>query len=341
MSDWIRARAPLRISFGGGGSDVSPYCDERGGAVLSSTVNRYAYASLQPGGDLIQVESLDYDVSVTYELDEELVCDGQLDLAKAVIEAFRREYGLDGGLKVFLHNDAPPGSGLGSSSGITVALITALARMLHLQLDNYELAELAYRIERVDSGIAGGRQDQYACVFGGFNYIEFEPAGGPTIVTPLRISRDTLFELEYSLVFAYVGGSHVGAGIIDRQVANYRAGQTSAVEATDRIKELAGQMKRELLLGNLSAFGGLLDEAWHAKRRLAEGIATERLDTLYAAARDAGAIGGKISGAGGGGFMYFLADPAKRFSVQEAVAAHGGELVSISFTSEGATSWTT
>jgi len=340
VSGWIRARAPLRISFGGGGSDVSPYCDERGGAVLSATVNRYAYASLKPGGDSIKVCSLDYDVSVTYDLSEELVFDGQLDLAKAVLNEFRRSYGLKDGLQVFLHNDAPPGSGLGSSSGITIALITALAAMLRVPLDPYTLAELAFRVERVDAGIPGGRQDQYACAFGGFNFIEFEPSG-TAVVNPLRISRETLYELEYAMVFAHVGGSHVGGGIIDRQVANYIAGNESAVAATDRIKELAGLMKRELLLGNLPQLGALLDEAWQAKREMAQGISNDRIDALYAAAREAGAWGGKISGAGGGGFMYFIADPERRFAVQEAIAANGGELVSLSFVSEGATSWTT
>jgi D-glycero-alpha-D-manno-heptose-7-phosphate kinase len=336
---WIRARAPLRVSFGGGGSDVSPYCEERGGAVLSATVDRYAYASLKPGGDVFAVRSIDYDVSVTYDLAEKFVFDGQLDLAKAVIDVFRREYGLADGLEVYLHNDAPPGSGLGSSSAITIALITALAAMLHIPFDSYALAELAYRVERVDVGILGGRQDQYASAFGGFNFIEFEP-NGATVVTPLRISRETLYELQYALVFAHVGGSHAGGGIIDRQVARYRSGAEDAIAATDRIKELAGAMKRELLLGNLREFGELLDKAWQAKRLLAEGISNERIDALYAAAREAGAWGGKISGAGGGGFMYFLADPERRFAVQEAVVANGGELASLSFVSEGAISWT-
>lgn len=338
---WIRARAPLRISFGGGGSDVSPYCDEHGGAVLSAAINRFAYASVKSGGDSIRVCSIDYDVSVTYELDEEFVFDGQLDLAKAVIDEFRRSYGLESGIEIYLHNDAPPGSGLGSSSAITIALITALARHVRVPLDNYALAELAYRIERVDAGIVGGRQDQYASAFGGVNYIEFEPHGGATVVTPLRISRDTLYELEYSLVFAHVGGSHVGAGIIDRQVANIRSQSDDALAATHRVKELAAEMKRALLLGNLEELGRLLDDAWQNKRRMAEGISNERIDSLYAAAIEAGARGGKITGAGGGGFMFFLTDPERRFAVQEAVAAHGGELVVLSFVPEGATSWKT
>ncbi|NTU70762.1 MAG: GHMP kinase [Coriobacteriia bacterium] len=335
----MRARAPLRISFGGGGSDVSPYCDEFGGAVLSAAIDRYAYASVRAGGDAIRVCSIDYDVSVTYDIDEQFVYDGQLDLAKAVIDEFRTNHGLTGGLEIHLHNDAPPGSGLGSSSGITIALITALAAHTGVSMDTYALAELAYRIERVDVGIVGGRQDQYACAFGGVNYIEFEPNGGRTVVTPLRISKDTLYELEYSLVFAHVGGSHAGAGILDRQVAAIREQSADALAATHKVKELAAAMKRELVLGNLATIGGLLDEAWESKRRMAEGISNERLDALYAAAKDAGALGGKISGAGGGGFMFFITDPERRFAVQEAVAAHGGELVMLSFVAEGATSW--
>lgn len=168
----IRARAPLRISFGGGGTDVPPYCDERGGVVLSATINRYALASLVPGGDRFSVRSIDYDQSIEYGIHDSFVFDGQLDLAKGVLEYFRRTQGLKDGFEVALHNDAPPGSGLGSSSAITVALIGAIAEHLRLSLDKYQIADLAYRIERQDVGIKGGKQDQYAATFGGFNFIE-------------------------------------------------------------------------------------------------------------------------------------------------------------------------
>jgi D-glycero-alpha-D-manno-heptose-7-phosphate kinase len=333
----VRARSPLRISFGGGGSDVAPYCDERGGAVLSATVNRYAYASLRPTGDRIEIRSLDYDVSLSYSLEEEFVYDGQLDLAKVVIDHFRRQHGLAGGLEIALHNDAPPGSGLGSSSAITVALIRALALHLGLHLDDYATADLAFRLERIEAGIKGGRQDQYATTFGGFNFIEFET--GSTVVSPLRVRPETLYELEYALVFAYVGGTHF-EHIIDAQIANYERRETVAVAAMDRVKELAFEMKRALLVGDLRTLGGLLDEAWQAKRAMAAGITNDRLDAVYEAAKGAGALGGKVSGAGGGGFMFFLADPDRRFAVQEAVVAHGAELVPLSFVQEGVRTWT-
>lgn len=334
----IRTRSPLRISFGGGGTDVSPYRDERGGAVLSATVDRYAYATVAPGGDRIVVRSLDYDMSLTFALDDTFVYDGQLDLAKGVIEHFRRERGLDGGFEVFLHNDAPPGSGLGSSSAITVALIGALAAHLRLSLDDYEVAELAYRIERDEVGIAGGRQDQYATTFGGFNFIEFE--GGRTIVNPLRLRHDTLLELEYGLVFAHVGGQHFSAHIIERQVSNFREGNADAIGAMDDLKRLAYDMKAALLLGNLREFGAMLDEAWAAKKRMAKEISTPHIDRLYQVAKAAGALGGKVTGAGGGGFMFFLCDPGSRFAVQEALKAEGAELVNFSFVQEGMQTWT-
>jgi D-glycero-alpha-D-manno-heptose-7-phosphate kinase len=334
----IRSRSPLRISFGGGGTDVSPYCDERGGAVLSATIDRYAYATIEPGGDLISVQSLDYDVSIAYALDEEFVYDGQLDLAKAVIDRFRADHELSGGMAIRLHNDAPPGSGLGSSSAICVALSGALAAHLRVTLDPYELAELAYRIERQDAGIRGGRQDQYATAFGGFNFIEFDRGG--TVVNPLRLRPETLYELEYGLVFAYVGGQHFSSRIIEAQVGNYERGEMGAVTAMDRIKSLAHEMKRALLLGDIPAFGALLDEGWQAKKRMADGITNPRIDEVYVSAREAGALGGKVSGAGGGGFMFFVVDPQRRFAVQEALRHEGAELVNFTFVQEGMRAWT-
>lgn len=333
----IRSRSPLRISFGGGGTDVSPYCDERGGAVLSATIDRYAYATIEPGGDRIAVESLDYDVSVEYALDEEFVYDGQLDLAKAVIDRFRADRGLAGGMSVRLHNDAPPGSGLGSSSAICVALIGALATHLGVSMDPYELAELAYRVEREDAGIKGGRQDQYATAFGGFNFIEFEHGGA--VVNPLRLRPEVLYELEYSLVFAYVGGQHFSSHIIEQQMGNFERRERSAVEAMDRLKELAHEMKRSLLLGDVRSFGELLHQGWSAKKLMAEGISNPRIDDVYAAARAAGALGGKVSGAGGGGYMFFIVDPARRFAVQDALRQHRAEPVRFAFTQEGMRAW--
>jgi D-glycero-alpha-D-manno-heptose-7-phosphate kinase len=334
----IRARAPLRISFCGGGTDVPPYCDERGGVVLSATINRYATATVVPGGKTFTVRSIDYDQSVSYGLDDPFVYDGQLDLAKGVIDHFRRERTLVDGLEVTLHNDAPPGSGLGSSSAITVAVVSAISELLRLPTDDYYVADLAYRIERREVGIKGGKQDQYATTFGGFNLIEFHP-GGMVLVMPLRLRPETVWELEHSLVFAYVGGGHLSDQIIENQVRNYERRRTDSIHAMDRLKVLTHDMKRALLVGDLREFGELLNLAWESKRQMANGISNSKIDAIYHAALDAGALGGKMSGAGGGGFMLFVCNPLRRYAVQEALRKADSQLVNLTFVDPGVRTW--
>ena len=334
----IRARAPLRISFCGGGTDVPPYCDERGGVVLSATINRYATATIVPGGSAFTVRSIDYDQSISYGVDTPFVYDGQLDLAKGVIDHFRREEKLTSGLEVTLHNDAPPGSGLGSSSAVTVALVSGLADLLRCPFSAYQVADLAYRIERVEVGIKGGKQDQYATTFGGFNLIEFQP-GGTVLVVPLRLRSETIWELEHSLVFAYVGGGHFSDQIIEGQMRNYTTRRTESVHAMDRLKVLTHDMKRALLLGELREFGELLHLAWESKRQMAKGISNASIDELYDAALKAGALGGKMNGAGGGGYMMFVCDPLRRYAVQESLRKHGGQLVNLTFVEPGVRTW--
>jgi D-glycero-alpha-D-manno-heptose-7-phosphate kinase len=335
----IRARAPLRISFCGGGTDVPPYCDERGGVVLSATINRYATATVVPGGKSFTVRSIDYDQSISYGLEDPFVYDGQLDLAKGVLDHFRREGKLADGLEVTLHNDAPPGSGLGSSSAITVALVSAIVEFLHLPIDDYQIADIAYRIERLEVGIKGGKQDQYATTFGGFNLIEFHP-GGTALVMPLRLRPETIWELEHRLVFAYVGGGHFSDDIIANQVRNYETRRTDSIHAMDRLKVLTQDMKRALLVGDLREFGELLDLAWESKRQMAKGISNAKINEVYDGAIQAGAVGGKMSGAGGGGFMLFVCDPLRRYAVQEALRKADSQLVNLTFVEPGVRTWT-
>lgn len=336
----IRARAPLRISFAGGGTDVPPYCDEKGGAVLNATINRYAYATIRTTEDhKITATSLDYDATISYGIDDPFVYDGQLDLAKGVLDHFRRQNGFRNGLEVYLHNDAPPGSGLGSSSAIVVALITALREYLGQPLDAYQIADAAYQIERIEVGIKGGKQDQYASAFGGFNFIEFNK--DTTIVHPLRLRQDTICEIEYSLVFAYIGGQRFSGHIIEKQINNYSRREKSAVESLDKLKKLAYEAKNAILRGKFRQFGELLGESWENKKRMAEGISTPWIDEIYEEAQKAGALGGKISGAGGGGFMFFYCEPQRRFAVQERLRALGAQLVNFTFTQEGAYAWMT
>jgi len=333
-ASYFRARAPLRISLCGGGTDVSPYPEEHGGMVLSATINQYAHASLRPRRDSrLTLASLDYDMVARYDHPRRIKLDGNLDLIKAVVRAFKVRRGAD----LWVHSDAPPGSGLGSSSTLVVALIGVMGEWLRRPLPDYGVAELAYRIERVDLGLAGGRQDQYASAFGGFNFIEFNADG--TVVNPLRIRSDVLNELEYRLLLCYMGQTRQSAKIIERQTAAYRAGEASVVEALRRLKSETLEMKKALLLGKVDALGELLHEAWESKKKLDEGISNSHVDRLYQLARREGAIGGKMPGAGGGGYFLLLTRFDRKHRVAAVLEKHGGQVVPFQFERRGLVTW--
>jgi D-glycero-alpha-D-manno-heptose-7-phosphate kinase len=330
-----RSRAPLRISFCGGGTDVSPYPEERGGVVLSSTIDKYAYASLRPrSDDAIEVRSLDYDILAKYDRRDALPFDGTLDLVKAVINRFSVPTGLD----LFLHSDAPPGSGLGSSSTLVVALMGVFRHWLKLTMTDYELAQMAYKIEREDLCIAGGKQDQYAAAFGGFNFIEFSATA--VIVNPLRIKASTLNELEYRLLLCYTGQTRLSAHILSEQVTSYVERKPQVVDALDGMKALAIQMKNLLVLNNLDQFGELLHEAWGLKKQLATRISDAQIDELYERARQAGAIGGKILGAGGGGYLLLFCPFERKHIIARELESAGAQPVDFAFDERGLQTWT-
>ena len=330
----IRSRAPLRISLGGGGTDVPPYPELKGGAVLSTTIDKYAYCTLaEREDDSINVHSLDYDIVARYHVNGELQYDGKLDLVKAAIKTISTQRGFD----LFLHSDAPPGSGLGTSSALVVALVGAFKQLLRLPLTNYEIAELAHRIERVEAGIKGGRQDQYAAAFGGFNFIEFFKEN--TIVNPLRIPDDTINELGYRLMLCYTGGTRVSAGIIVDQVSGYTQGKPLVVRAMDETKQLAFAMKNALLLGRINEFGSLLHQGWCSKKMFSEKVTDQRIDELYELARRSGAVGGKLLGAGGGGYLLLLCEFDKWHIVAEQLEKAGGKIVGFSFDLRGLQTW--
>ena len=333
----VRSKAPLRLSFAGGGTDVEPYLSQRGGLVLSVTLDKWAYGSMRIRDDReIRVTSLDYDVVAKYHVDEPLAYDGQLDLVKAVLNRLGpEEHGR--GLDFYLHTDAPPGSGLGSSSAVTVALIGLFRHLRHLPLTNYELADLAYQVERVELGIKGGKQDQYASTFGGFNFIEF--TRDATIVNPLRIPPEVLNELQYNLLLCYTGRSRVSARIIETQVEGYVAGRHDVVQAMDRLKQNAIDLKNALLRGRLDDFGALLHEAWMNKRRMAAQISDAHIDALYETARAHGALGGKISGAGGGGYMVFYCPFDRKPEIAEQLEKLGAQVVDFNFEFGGVQTW--
>ena len=339
----IRSKAPLRISFAGGGTDVSPYFEEFGGVVLSTTIDKYAYATLSTRDDpTITVSSLDYDVVAKYRTNEQFVYDGELDLVKAVLTNVRDVYNsgelLDAhGIDIFIHSDAPPGSGLGSSSTMVVALIGAFQRFLNLPLTNYDIAKLAFKAERQDLGIKGGLQDQYAATFGGFNYIEFLKES--VVVNPLRIHPEYLNELEYNLLLCYTGRTRLSANILDRQIGSVEKKNAEVMESLHESKNIATAMKNLLLQGRIRDFGDLLHEAWLHKKKLDAQISDPHIDTLYETARKHGAIGGKILGAGGGGYLLVYCDFRSKHIVAKKLEECGGQVVEFGFDSNGLQSW--
>jgi len=331
--DVVRSRAPLRISFCGGGTDVPPFPERFGGCVLSSTIDKYAYVSIRRYAEQqIRVFSEDTGVEATFDAHGGEALTGKLDLAQAIFRRFRAT-----AVDCFMHNDAPPGSGLGSSSAMIVALITALARDRGAQLTPYQVAELAYAVEREDLGIVGGLQDQYASAFGGFNFIEFGADGA--LVTPLRIREDAIAELHYHLILCFTGKTRLSSNIVAEQTARVIASDRAIVENLRRSKELTIAMKRGLLKGRLLEFGDLLDQAWALKRTLAANVTNAAIDELYAAAKSAGALGGKILGAGGGGYLLLFAPFNRRARVRERLEALGGRVIDFQFDRQGARSW--
>lgn len=329
----IRGRAPLRISFGGGGTDVEPFCSEQGGAIIGSTINKFAYCTIIPRDDAhIYAHSLDFDMTVKYNSRENYVYDGKLDLVTAALKAMDIKEGCD----VYLQCDAPPGSGLGTSSTVMVALLTAMAKWKGIEMDPYAMADLAYHAEREDLKIAGGFQDQYASTFGGFNFIEFHGRNN-VVVNPLRVRRDIINELQYNLLLCYTGNIHISANIIKDQVSNYK--NQDAFDAMCEVKALSYAIKDELLKGNLHNFGRLLDYGWQSKKRMSNKITNPQIDALYDEAKKAGALGGKLLGAGGGGFLLMYCPYNMKHKVAMSMEAAGGQLMDWNFELRGAQSW--
>jgi D-glycero-alpha-D-manno-heptose-7-phosphate kinase len=312
---------------------VPPFPEHEGGLVLSATINRYAYGALAPRADSqIGLESVDFGLSLNYGLDEEIIFDGRLDLAKAAIRKMGR-----GGYDLFLHSNAPPGSGLGSSSAVMVTLIGLLKEFHRQPLTDYDVAQLAFDLERKELGIKGGLQDQYAATFGGFNFIEFE--ADRVIVNPLRIPADVVHELEHNMLLCYTGQTRASDRIIEDQTNRWEEGEAQAIAGLRAGKELAVAMKNTLLQRRLNDFGDLLGSAWEEKKKMSPKISNDFIDTAYDEARKQGALGGKVTGAGGGGYMLFYCPFQRKHRVANALIAMDSQVTEFEFTRNGLTTW--
>ena len=336
-----RSKAPLRIGLAGGGTDVSPFSDEYGGAILNATVSLSAYASIEPlDTNTIIVEALDRKELQQFDVADALPINGELDLLKGVYNRIRKEYGFPkSGFRLSTFVDAPAGSGLGTSSTLVVAILGAFVEMLKLPLGDYDIAHLAYVIEREDLQLAGGKQDQYAATFGGVNFMEFY-SNDKVIVNPLRIRPEYMHELGNNLVLYFTATSRESAAIIKEQVKNVNNKNEKSIAAMHQLKEQAKMMKEALLKGKLHEFGEILDFGFQQKRKMAENISNSSIEAIYESAKKAGATGGKISGAGGGGFMIFYCPGNSRYKVIETLNTFGGEIKNYSFTKYGLTTWT-
>ncbi len=337
----IRARAPLRLGLAGGGTDVTPYCDIYGGYVLNATINRYAYAVIQTLDEpLVQFIATDQQAVEIKSISEPLVLNGHLDLHKAVYNVIIQNY--NGGkaipLKLSTFCDAPTGSGLGSSSTLVVVMIRAFAELLNLPLDDHTIAHLAFKVERVDCGLQGGKQDQYSATFGGFNFMEFY-ANDRAVINTLRIKNWITCELEASLLLFYTGVSRESAKIIADQSSNVKSGSLDAIEAMHGLKHEALAMKECLLKGDFDGVVNSMRQGWENKKKSAKTVSTPQIEKIYNATLNSGALAGKVSGAGGGGFMMFFVPPEKRMGVIRTLNAFDGQVSNCNFTENGTQAW--
>lgn len=329
---YIRSRAPLRIGMAGGGTDVDPYASEKGGAVFNSTIAKYAYCTITPNDtNKMYIESTGYGKMVASLDDGPLPLNGNMDIVKAVTNHFE----ITEGFRMLLQSDAPPGSGLGGSSTVIVAAIAAVAEWIGEKMTGSEMAQLAYELEREDIGLKGGKQDQYAAVFGGFNLMKFRADG--VDVNRIKLKERTLNELQCRSVLCYTGDTRESANIIDSQVKSFERGDNEL--ALDMSKDIAFEMAAALEKDDIEETGRLLDLGWQYKKQFSEMITNPKIEELYNAAMSSGAIGGKVSGAGGGGFMFFICDYDKKFVVSEQLTKHGAKVTDFTFEQEGVSSW--
>jgi D-glycero-alpha-D-manno-heptose-7-phosphate kinase len=336
----IRSKAPLRIGLAGGGTDVSPYSDLFGGAILNATIDLYAYATIEPleNGKIIFVQDGN---GKTHEVnsEKELELVEGFELFIGIYNRVIKQFNLEPlSFRLTSYIEAPQGSGLGTSSTIVVSILGAFVEWLKLPLGNYEIAHLAYEIERIDLKMAGGKQDQYAATFGGINFMEFL-SNDRVIVNPLSLKPKVKYELEHNLLLYFTATQRLSAQIISDQVKNVESKNTQAIEAMHHLKEQAVKMKEHLLRGELNKIGEVLHFGWQNKKQMASSISNSLIDDIYENAIKSGATGGKISGAGGGGFMFFYCPAVTKNKVAHQLQSFGGKIQPFKFTEKGLTTW--
>lgn len=339
----VRSKAPLRLGLAGGGTDVSPYSDTYGGCVLNASIDLYAYCTIETRDDWrVVFQARDLGEFFEGPAQPRLDLTGGLMLHKAIYNRVVKDYGRGQpmGLNITTYSDAPPGSGLGTSSTMVVAILSAFQELLRLPLGEYDLARLAFEIERKDCALSGGKQDQYAATFGGFNFMEFA-ADDKTIINPLRIRSHIVNELHARMLLYFTGRSRESARIIDDQIkaASQVDTASKSVESMHALKRIAFEMKERLLKNDVDGVTALFRESWAAKKSMAASISNAGIDSVAARALAAGAEAVKVSGAGGGGFMMIFVDPVKKLDVIDALRDEDGYFVKFNFSASGVEAW--
>jgi D-glycero-alpha-D-manno-heptose-7-phosphate kinase len=326
-------RSPVRISFGGGGTDLPAYYQQYGGAVLSTAINKYFYTTLGTRSDQsIQIISSDLRICEAWsEFAALQFQEGGLEIPVAVLKDLASEVCVD----LFLASEIPPGTGLGSSASVCVNVLKTLTSYLHIPMSKQDLAERAFHVARNVLARHVGKQDEYAAAYGGLNFIEFLPDGGAR-VQPIDPGPAVMTELQNSLMLFFTGAAHHSWNILADQEKSTEQGSRKSVEALHEIKGLAYRMRDTLRSGELREFASMLDEGWRAKKRVSSRISNSRIDALYDLAMRNGALGGKITGAGGGGFLLLFCEPLQQDRVRHALAAEGLKEMTFRFDFQGA-----
>lgn len=338
----IRSRSPLRLGLGGGGTDMESFYNLYGGAVLNATIDLYACCTIKPKNNgKIKFIASDLQEDFECETTAYIEPNGNLKIHKAVYNHIVKNYNHNKPIdhEVITYCDVPAGSGLGSSSTLVVSIIKAYTELLSLPFGDYDISHLAYEIERIDLKMQGGKQDHYAATFGGFNFMEFYK-DDKTVINPLRIRRWIISELEQSLILFNTGTSRESSNIIIEQSKKISQNSKKTIDAMLQIKQEAINIKEYLLKGDFEAIADSIKKGWTAKKQASDSITNNKIDNIYNKVMNAGAMAGKISGAGGGGFFMFLTRPSKRMEILRILAEEEGQIYPCHFVDDGSTSWT-
>ncbi|MFO8017866.1 MAG: GHMP kinase [Promethearchaeia archaeon] len=331
----VRSKAPYRVSFGGGGTDMEPYCVEHGGCVINTSIDRHVYISLEPRDDKkIYVKSIDYEKEMLFEIgDKDYSTD--FELFKGIVNVLD----VKDGFNITSYAELPPGSGMGGSSTLSVAVIGAFNEYYDWGLTTHQIAQKAYEIERIELDQSGGYQDQFAAAYGGFNYVEFTDE---VEVFPIHTTQEMLNELHYRILLCYVGGKHFSSDIQDEVIENFEVEKKSTMEAMQDLKDVAKGMRQIMEskdITTLDKFGTLLHEGWLAKKSLSSKISNKQIENFYLTSREHGVLGGKLLGAGGGGHLLLMCEPEKKYTIKQEMEKLGAKILNIHFNPNGLETW--